>query len=467
MVVRNVGASDATSVMVNDPLPSYTVFQPGTISVQNVSQSDSQDGDQGGFDAINNRLTFDLGTLAAGVSRTLTYVVTTAAILASGTTTIGSTAVVSAANAATKTAAASITAVAAPNLQLVKQAPASVPYPVTTLSAAASGTTITVADPMRILIGDIVVVNSTVATVTGQTGNSFTLNTAVNAASGARCCRRLNIRWCTPTTARPIAPQQSYRMRCRRASVMLAAPARVPRSVTTVTWEIGTLNVGQSGQRTVRVRPSGRGTYANTATIRSAEVSSTSSNTTTTNVGSLIVSVRTTTPLVTNSATGTQATHELLVENQLATQVTSVVVTDVLPAGFTYARTTSISGVNGAVTRTSTQDPASGSSTPSFGTWTIDGGTTLRIVFVANIAANVPGGVYENPVYATASTARCPLTSLPRPSTMLPSRSHTCGNCIRRWDTNATKGKEKTGETNAVVEILDGQFGHLLDNHHH
>ena len=456
VVVRNVGASDATSVMVQDPIPAYTTFQPGTITVQNVSQTDSLDGDRGGFDAVGNRLTFDLGTLAAGASRTLTYEVTTAAILPSGTTTIGSSAVVSAANAATKTAAASITAVAAPNLQLLKQAPSSVPYPVTTLSAAASGTTITVADPMRILIGDIVVVNSTVATVTGQTGNSFTLNTAVNAASGAQVLPTFEYTLLyandgtansTATIIQDALPTGLSYVGCSGACTTLS---------NTVTWEIGTLNVGQSGQRTVRVRPSGRGTYANTATIRSAEVSSTSSNTTTTNVGSLIVSVRTTTPLVTNSATGTQATYELLVENQLATQVTSVVVTDVLPAGFTYARTTSVSGVNGAVTRTSTQDPASGSPTPSFGTWTIDGGTTLRIVFVANIAANVPGGVYENPVSATASISALPFDELATTIDDVTVQVRTlAGTVFDDPDTNAIQGQGENGRTNAVVEILD------------
>ncbi len=353
---------------------------------------------------------------------------------------------VSAANAATKTAAASITAVAAPNLQIRKQAPSSVPYPVTTLSAAASGTTITVADPTRILIGDVVVVNSTVATVTGRTGNSFTLNTAVSAASGAQVLPTFEYTLVyanngtansTATIIQDVLPTGLSYVGCSGACTTLS---------NTVTWEIGTLSpVRVASVRCVydRVAEARMPIRRPSAVLKFRALHPIPRRPTSARSMSACERRRRLSPIP-------RLVHKprmsSSVENQLATQVTSVVVTDVLPAGFTYARTTSVTGVNGAVTRTSTQDPASGSSAPSFGTWTIDGGTTLRIVFVANIAANVPGGVYENPVSATASISALPFDELATTVDDVTVQVRTlAGTVFDDRDTNAIQGQGENG----------------------
>ncbi|MFN4152973.1 MAG: hypothetical protein ACK4IX_18660, partial [Candidatus Sericytochromatia bacterium] len=116
---------------------------------------------------------------------------------------------------------------------------------------------------------------------------------------------------------------------------------------------------------------------------------------------SLTVNKITTTPIVTNSITGTTAEYIITVSNSSTQgEARSVVISDLLPTGFTYISTTSIDLISGA-TRTSIVNPSSGSNNPSFGDFTINGGGSVRIKFTVSISSSVVAGVYQNPATAT------------------------------------------------------------------
>ena len=82
-------------------------------------------------------------------------------------------------------------------------------------------------------------------------------------------------------------------------------------------------------------------------------------------------------------------------------------VTDTLPAGFSYASTSSVT-VNGTATTAYT---VSGSTAPQWDTnpaggFTINAGLTLQIAFVANVASTVATGTYDNHASATSTNAK-------------------------------------------------------------
>lgn len=118
---------------------------------------------------------------------------------------------------------------------------------------------------------------------------------------------------------------------------------------------------------------------------------------------SLTVKKITTTPIVTNSITGTTAQYIITVSNSSTQgEARNVAISDSLPSGFTYLSTNSIDLIGGS-TRTSTVNPTSGASNPSFGNFTITGGGSVRITFTVSIASSVIAGVYQNPATATYS----------------------------------------------------------------
>src|SRR4029078_11616996 len=86
----------------------------------------------GSCDAVANRVTFNVGTLAPGASATSSFDITIGNLPARPTT-INNTATASAGNAASQTANAPASASAQPLLTLQKLAPAQVAYPAATL----------------------------------------------------------------------------------------------------------------------------------------------------------------------------------------------------------------------------------------------------------------------------------------------------------------------------------------------
>ncbi len=111
----------------------------------------------------------------------------------------------------------------------------------------------------------------------------------------------------------------------------------------------------------------------------------------------------TSTPSVTNTPTGTLATYTIVVSNA-ANRGTAInlTISDTLPAGFTYSATVSVT-LGGGATRPSTSNPTVGDAVPNWGTFSIPGGGSVTLTFVAQVASSVAPGTYQNPATATYS----------------------------------------------------------------
>lgn len=109
----------------------------------------------------------------------------------------------------------------------------------------------------------------------------------------------------------------------------------------------------------------------------------------------------TSTPVISNSPSGTLATYTITVTNAagLGTAL-DMDISDSLPPGFTFASTTSLV-LSGGATRPGTSNPAVGDSTPSWGDFNIPGGGSVSITFNVDVAASVANGTYQNPANAS------------------------------------------------------------------
>jgi uncharacterized repeat protein (TIGR01451 family)/fimbrial isopeptide formation D2 family protein len=183
------------------------------------------------------------------------------------------------------------------------------------------------------------------------------------------------------------------------ATAALADP--VPNSTSgAIVWNIGNLANGTSGVVKFLAIPTAAGSYTNVAVISdgSALNDRNAYDNATTTFGALTPFKSTTTPNVL-SGTGV-ARYIITVQNPLpSTTATSVVVTDNLPAGFTYKNgTTLINGGAGA-------DPCSSCATPAWSgtSLNIAAGGTLTIQFDANVGSSVPNGTYDNEILVSSS----------------------------------------------------------------
>ena len=114
----------------------------------------------------------------------------------------------------------------------------------------------------------------------------------------------------------------------------------------------------------------------------------------------LTVTKTTSTPIVFNSGSGGTATYTITVANAAGRgDATGVSISDALPAGFTYASTTTVA-LSGGATRPTTTDPPVGATTPAWSSFTIPGGGQVQITFGATVAA-AASGTYQNPATAT------------------------------------------------------------------
>jgi uncharacterized repeat protein (TIGR01451 family) len=114
-------------------------------------------------------------------------------------------------------------------------------------------------------------------------------------------------------------------------------------------------------------------------------------------VPELTVTKTTSTPSVTYSPSGSTATYAILVANAAGRDTArTVTITDTLPGGFTYASTAAPVYTGGA-SRPSTSNPAVGAAIPTWGTFSIPGGGSVRLTFTVSIAAATPNGTYQNP----------------------------------------------------------------------
>ena len=122
------------------------------------------------------------------------------------------------------------------------------------------------------------------------------------------------------------------------------------------------------------------------------------------NGATLLVTKTTSTPTadIIGAASGL-ATYTVTVQNTGFATAAGVQLTDTLPSAFTYASTTAIT-LNGAATRTAIVDPAVGSATPVWGTFSIPAGDSVAITFNATIPNAQANGTYSNSASVTSST---------------------------------------------------------------
>ena len=118
----------------------------------------------------------------------------------------------------------------------------------------------------------------------------------------------------------------------------------------------------------------------------------------------LTVTKTTSTPPINKPATGTMtATYTITVSNAaLKAPATNVVISDLLPTGFTLDTTTApVITLSTGATRTSTVDPANGATNPSWGNFTIPEAESVTITFNVSIPNTQALGTYQNPATAT------------------------------------------------------------------
>lgn len=290
----------------------------------------------------------------------------------------------------------------------------------------AAASVIKVDDSGLISVGDYIILRGTVAQVTAINGGTseWTLDTTVTGADNDAIILPIELdAGVTGNTGDPIIPTYEYTLTYTNISNAITTNTTVydtlPTTPTaldfvsctggcsysggTLTWDLGSLQPGASNVLTARVRPLQTGTYFNNAIIAATEVTTKLSNIVNTTLGGLKPDKETSTPLVTNTANGTQATYLLTVYNQLAaTNATSVIITDNdLSTGFIYNSTTSITDT-GSV-RTSSINPTYGDTSPSWGVWDVAASNSIVIEFVVDIANSVAPGIYQNGFQAFSS----------------------------------------------------------------
>ena len=123
------------------------------------------------------------------------------------------------------------------------------------------------------------------------------------------------------------------------------------------------------------------------------------------NGATLLVTKTTSTPTadIIGAASGL-ATYTVTVQNTGFATAAGVQLTDTLPSAFTLASTTAIT-LNGAATRTAIVDPAAGSATPVWGTFSIPAGDSIAITFNATIPNAQANGTYNNSASVISSTS--------------------------------------------------------------
>lgn len=360
MSVTNNGPQSALGVIVADPIIAYTVYKAGSLVYESAAQTDPNDPptDTSYFDAVNNRTVFEVGTLPGGETRTMSFSAVVDRPMPNGTTTLTNTATVSSSNTITKQASASIDVTDAPSFVLNKYAASLHSYfdAVNNLTVVPSGENVT----FTIYYKNTGGATATSVVVTDTLATNLTFVSADNGGtydSGSRV----------------------------------------------VTWDLGSLLPDSEGVLHLTVTTAVCDTYANTATIDSSETSPLDSNTTSTVYCGLEPDKSTTTPEVTNTSTGTQATYILTVSNPTSTTATDVRITDNFSSGFTYdSSVTPVFGGTGS-TRTAVVNPDNGANHATWGTWDVAAGGSVTIQFAAKVDSSVPEGTYDNNVVATSA----------------------------------------------------------------
>lgn len=386
LVVTNSGSVAAVGVRVLDPVPASTTYA-GALAASAGT---------GSFDPVNNRVVFDVGSLASGASATLSFAVKVGSLNA-GSTVIVNTATASAQNAPAVTAAASKTAGAQPLLTLTKQAPEQTGYPAATLTQAAVNTTLLrVNDSSQISLGQYVGVGGAVAQVADLSPTTLTLASPVSAAAGSLVKAAITYTLTYENTGTAAAESVVLTDALPPGLDWVAAQPTASVAGSSVTWSLGTLQPRETGSVQLIALPQSSGTYVNQASIQCSSCSGSVQASATTSVGGLVVTKRTTTRAV---AAGSVAEYVIEVSNTSALAISPVTVTDVLPAGFTYESTVAV--LNNGAPVVPSGVPTPGSTELAWSSFTIQPGQTLSVQFQARVAIETGSGTYQNDAGAT------------------------------------------------------------------
>ena len=385
LTLSNEGSAAASGVVLIDPMPAGTSFAGNIVASLG----------SGSFDAVANRVTFNVGTLAPGATATSSFDVTIGNLPA-GPTTINNTATASAGNAASQTANAPASASAQPLLTLQKLAPAQIAYPAATLVQAANGTLLFVNDTTQISIGQTIAVGgSAPVVVTGTTSNTISTDAPVVASAGATIIGSISYTLTYQNTGTATATATALDDTLPAGAVFVSASNGGSESGGVVSWSLGDVDPGVSGTVQVTLIPGAAGTLVNQATIGCGSCNTPLASATT-SAGGLRVTKRTTTP---TASAGGSANYIVDVDNTSGAAISGVTVTDTLPSGFSYASTTSI--VNDGAAVSAATSPSGGDTVLVWGNFTVQAGKRLTVTFVAAIASSTGAATYQNDAGAT------------------------------------------------------------------
>ncbi len=406
VTLTNTGTADAANCVITGTVPSNTAWTSGgTFNLGQVTQN--------------------VGTLGAGLNQTLTYTVTVNSNLPYsysapyGVTTLTETG--SATSSSVSVTPSSINEVfstgTSPRYTITDTPDGDVVAdPLTTLPSNAVGvTSFSVTSAALISVGDYIAIQNggswNVVQVTAKSGSILTVSSAVTAQNGAS-----------------ILPVEQYTLSYsniggasgQNVTVIDVLPGNMLfggivtnggntrtdstaiGSSGTLAWSVGTLGNGSGGTIQFLAFPSTPGVYTNTAVISDGAALNDRNayDSATTTFGALNPSKTTSTPVVTNTVTGTTATYTITVQNPLTgTAATGVSVIDTLPAGFTYkAGTTSISPggstANPCTTCVGAVTVTSGGSGYTSAPTVVFGGPGSGAAATATISNGVVTGIY-------------------------------------------------------------------------
>jgi uncharacterized repeat protein (TIGR01451 family)/fimbrial isopeptide formation D2 family protein len=393
LTLTNGGASDASTVTIANPIPANTDYAGSVSATQGT----------GSFDAVNNRVLFDVGTLASGTSATLNFTARVRTPLPSGNTLISSTATATSGNAAEQVAIANVTAAAAAVLEIAKTAPSTVAYPSATLSAAAGGTVLLVDRTDRLQVNQLVKVGSQMARVVALTARSITVDSSITAGSGTPVhgAIAINVSYWNSGDADATGLQLRESLQAGfgyYSSTPAATAAPIAGSSGDVDFSLGTLAAGASGTVEILSFPIATGSFTNPTLLTSTNTASANTSSITA-IGGLGFAKATTTATV---SAGGVTNYTITASNSLGGSVSPVSITDRLPAGFSYRPGTATVG---GVAIEPTFDGADTASTrPTWSGLTIPGSGTLVIAFQADAAVSAGAGAYQNELDVTAPT---------------------------------------------------------------
>lgn len=392
LTVSNTGAADASTVVVTSPITGNTNFK-GAITASQGS---------GSFDAVGNRVVFNVGTLSSGATVTLSFTVTIVPTLPSGNTTLTNTATADSSNAAQQVTAATASASAAPVLSIGKSAPTSVAYPSAVLTAAANGTTLFVDRTDRLSVDQLIQVGGSVARIVSLGAKHIVVDSSIAAASGTGVNGALGFSVTYSNTGNAIASGVVIQEPLAAgfgyySSSPSATTSPASGSSGAVTWNVGSLAAGTHGTVQVIAFPVGTtGSFTNISSI-SADNATTATASSTTQIGGLTVSKSTSTSVVSAGAT---ATYTIVISNSLGSIASPVSVTDKLPQGFSYHAGSAT--VGGSSVEPSFDVDDTDNIQPTWSGLSIPAGGSLTISFQADVANATGAGGYQNELDVSA-----------------------------------------------------------------